>query len=96
MKRPRVSALSEYSVMPARLTSTLLPRACPVLTVFAAPVEPDALPSAAIAITAAAAMAAPPRRKFRFSFMSQGSHWAGPLHQRTLVVGRFLLPGSGL
>src|SRR5436190_11294510 len=93
MQRPLVSALSEYNVRPARLTSTVFPSARPVLTVLADPVEPEALESAATAITAAATITtAPPIREFRRSFIGQAFHRAGRLHQRTFVLGRRLAP----
>src|SRR3954462_8524832 len=85
MKRPFVSALSEYRVRPARLTSTVLPPAWPVLTVLV--VVPDALDVEATATTASATTTAmTPRREFRFSFMGPASHRRGRLHQRTLVL----------
>src|SRR3954451_14285427 len=85
MKRPFVSALSEYRVRPARLTSTVLPPACPVLTVLV--VVPDALDIEATATIASAAITAvTPRMEFRFKFMPPAFHGAGPLLQRTLVV----------
>src|SRR5689334_11536506 len=74
--------------MPARLTSTVSPRARPVLTV-AVLVEPDALDRAATAISAAmATRAALPRRECRLSFMRSGSQHSGRNHQRTLVLRR--------
>src|SRR4051794_13040666 len=85
MKRPLVSALSEYKVRPLRLTSTVFPSAWPVLTVFAEPAElldPDALASAANIANAAVSSTAVPMSDFRFKFMHEEFHRAGRLHKR--------------